>query len=682
MSKRSAAERKRKNIIPSASSRQNQPRSGPPQFLVDAADATNVGEYDKAIDFLKQGIEQDSFTAYSGIGDIYLVRGENEKAVEWLEKARKCKPESVDVLDSIGRALVALGRKEEVVEKFSKAIKLQKDMENVRSLVEAMRRMKEHDKAVEVLEEMIEANPQRLEIMFELGMLFERTDRLDKAEQYYKKIIESGPHPTAYDHLGCICIKMMRLPEAVYYLRKAMELLPDNTGIRNSLAHALIQLGETQEGVGLLRKVVDMMPEYSQIHSNLLSSLHYLPDLDRQAIFEEHKRWGQRHAPISMAGTSHDNTVEAERKLRIGYISPDFKRHVVSCYIEPLLDEHNRDVVEVYGYGNVVCPDSTTSRLQKKFDCYRNIRDVNDDAVARIVEQDRIDILVDLAGHTKDNKLLVLAFKPAPVQVTYLGYYDTTGIEAVDYLLTDCLTAPPESQKFYTEQLAYLPGGAVCYTPPGNAPDVTPLPAAKKGHVTFGAFITNLRFNRPLLEVWAEIMKLTPNSRLLLGFHGGDDEKIQEHYLSQFQECGVSRERIEISGWKAHTEYLKQYGNVDIVLDTFPENGNTTTCDALWMGAPVVSLTGKHQNARKGLSILSRLDMECLAAVTPAEYVARAVALANKPQSLVEIRASMRSRMAQSSLCDAKRFARDVETAYREMWRRWCRSKGVSVTIE
>ena len=333
------------------------------------------------------------------------------------------------------------------------------------------------------------------------------------------------------------------------------------------------------------------------------------------------------------------------------------------------------DVVEVYGYGNVDRPDPTTGRLQKKFDCYRNIRGVNDDAVTRIIEQDKIDILIDLAGHFRNNRLLVLARKPAPVQVTYLGYCDTTGMEAVDYLLTDNVLTPPELQKFYTEQAAYLPGGFVCYTPPENAPDVTPLPAAKKGHVTFGAFTTNLRFNRPLLKVWAEILKLIPNSRLLLGFHSGGDEATQDRYLSQFAEYGVSRERIEISGWKSHTEYIKQYNDVDIVFDTFPENGGTTTCEALWMGVPVISLAGQHQNSRIGLSILSHIGMESFAVETPSEYIAKAVAIAHDPENLMEIRASMRSRMTNSSFCNAKRLAHDVETAYRRMWRRWCREQ-------
>ncbi len=224
-----------------------------------------------------------------------------------------------------------------------------------------------------------------------------------------------------------------------------------------------------------------------------------------------------------------------------------------------------------------------------------------------------------------------------------------------------------------------MPGGVVCYTPPENAPVVTPLPAAKKGHVTFGAFTSIWRLNRRVLEVWAEILKLTPNARLLLGFHGGDDEKVQEQYLSQFEECGVSRQRTEISGWKSYTKYLKQYSDVDIVFDTFPENGGTTTCDALWMGVPVISLVGQHQAERATLNILSRIGMQCFATATPAEYVAKAVALANKPESLIKIRASMRARMAESPLCDTKRFAREVETAYREMWRRWCQDRGVSI---
>ncbi len=669
----------RQEIRRSASSEQKQPKSGPPLFLINAADAVNSKQYDKAIAILKQGIGQDNFAAYKGIGDIYLVLNENEKAMEWLEKARKCKSESVDVLESIGWALVGLGRKEEVVEKFSKAIKLQKNMKDVRLLVEAMRQMGLTNKAIEALKEAIGVDSPRPEVMFELAMLFEKISQLDKAEEWCKKTIELTQHLGAYNLLGLICRNTGRISEAAGYLQKTVELNPDFKCAWDNLALFLMELGHIEEGIELSRTIVDKMPEYSEIHSNFLLRLHYLPNLNQQAIFEEHKKWGQRHAPLSMAKVSHSNTVEPERKLRIGYISPDFKRHVVSCYLEPLLDEHNRDVVEVYGYSNVGCPDQLTLNLRDKFDQYRDIWNVSDEAIACIVEQDKIDILVDLAGHTGGNKLLVLAYKPAPIQVTYLGYYDTTGMEAIDYLLTDCLTTPPESQKYYTEQLAYLPGGSICYIPQANAPAANPLPAAKKGSVTFGAFTSIWRLNRRVLGVWAEILKLTPNSRLLLGFRGGDDEKVQDHYLSHFEKLGVCREVIKINGRKPYEEYFKEYANLDIALDTFPENGGTTTCDALWMGVPVISLAGQHQVERAGLNILSRIGMEYFATATPAEYVAKAVALANKPESLMKMRASMRSRMTNSPLCDTKRFARDVETAYREMWHRWCRGRGVSV---
>jgi len=342
-----------------------------------------------------------------------------------------------------------------------------------------------------------------------------------------------------------------------------------------------------------------------------------------------------------------------------------------------LLDSHNRDAVDVYGYGNVGRPDEITASLRKKFDHYRDIWKNSDEAVARIIEQDKIDILVELSGHTKNNRLQVLAHKPAPIQVTYLGYGDTTGMEAIDYLLTDKMVTPPESQRFYTEELFPLPKSVYCYKPLEEAPTINPLPSAKKGHVTFGAFINVWRLNKRLLSVWSEILERTGNARLILGCKGGDDEGFQHHFLSQFEQPGV-RERIEIRGSRPYRMYLKQYNDVDIVLDTFPENDGTTSCDALWMGVPVISLAYHHQVGRYGLSILSQIGLEHLVASTDSEYVAKAVALANNPESLIEMRQSMRSRMAASPLGNARQFAHDVESSYREMWHRWCRSQGVS----
>ncbi len=675
MLKKAVEKPKRQKVIQSVVSDSIQAKSGPPQFLVSAAEATNVGEYDRAICFLKQGIGQDSFAAYKGIGDICLYRGENEEALKWFERALECTPESVEVIGSMGQVLVSLGREEEAVETLGTAIQQQEDGNKIRLLAQSMRQAGLTDKAIEILEGMIEVNPQRSDVMFELAWLLEKTGLLGKAEAWYIRNAELTDNYEAYNQLGLLCRSEGRISEAVEHLRKTVKLQPTFGGGWNNLAMALMEFGHIEESIELSRIIVADTQGVSNLHSNYLLRLHYSTNLDPQRLFNEHKKWGQRYAPKGMAKSDHNNTVDPDRKLRIGYISPDFARCVAAGYMTVLLDFHNRDTVEIYGYGNVEAPDEVTFNLQKKFDQYRDIWTVSDETVARVIEEDKIDILVELAGHTRNNRLPALARKPAPVQVTYLGYFDTTGMEAIDYLLTDNKITPPESQIFYTEELFPLPEGYCCYKPLGQAPAVNPLPAAEKGHITFGAFTNPWRLNSRLLHAWGDILKRTSNSRLVLGCRGGNDKELQHRFFTQFAQCGISQERIEIRGLRPYHLYLKQYNDVDIVLDTFPENGGTTICDALWMGVPVVSLTGRHQVERASLSILGSIGMASLAATTRSDYVTKAVALANNPESLMEMRESLRSRLAESPLCDSKRFTQALESAYRDMWHRWCQSQ-------
>lgn len=662
-----------------AATDQMKPENGPPEFLLRTVNAINAGAYNDAIEFLKEGIAEHPSTAYSGIGEIYLHQGKYEQAIEWLEKALECEPDSGKVLGNIGQSLAGLGRKTEAAEILARAIKLETDAKEIHLLVETMFQIRKSEQAIKPLEEKANSDPTQVGILFDLGKLLEMNRLYSKAEYWYKKILEIAEYADAYIRLGIICYEMCRMSDSVDYLRKADELLPNNGYIYSSLAKSIMQLGNTEEAIRLLRKAVDLMPENADIHSNLLFRLHYLPEIDREMLFEEHKRWGQRHAPISMARTGHDNTAEPDRKLRIGYISPDFRNHVVNFYFEPLLREHDRELVEVFGYGNVKHPDKYTEKIEKNFDHYHDIWGVSDEAVARMIKEDKIDILIDLAGHTKCNRLLVLARKPAPIQVTYLGYADTTGMEAIDYFLTNNLLTPPESQRFYTEELFPLPEAFACYTPLDESPNVTVSPVIENGYITFGAFITNRRFNQTLLKTWSEILKLSGNSRLLLCFSGGDDEIVQAKYLRQFEKQGVPRDRITIRGMRTYFDYLKQYGEVDVVLDTFPENGGTTTCDAFWMGVPVISLIGQHQIGRYGLSLLSNIGLEFFATITISEYIAKAVTLASKPESLIKIRRSMRLRISNSAICDSKRFTHYVEIGYREMWHRWCREQGASI---
>ena len=511
--------------------------------------------------------------------------------------------------------------------------------------------------------------------MFKLADMLTKAGRLDEAEQCYKKLLDTGPNAAVYSKLGCLCEYTGRLPEALEYRRKALEVEPDRPELLANYARALMETGRMEEGIELLKRAVREMPGSAQAHSNLLLRLHQMPQLDRQALLDEHKRWARIHAPANQARTNHRNEPEPDRRIRIGYISPDFRRNSVAYFFEPILDGHDRCDVEVYGYGNVEFPDEITERLIEKFDCYRDIRNLDDQAAAELIERDRIDILVDLAGHVADNCLLVMARKPAPIQLTYLGYPDTTGLAAIDYRLTDVLADPPDSgaQRFYTEELAFLPDGFLCYRPPDFAPVLSPLPAADADLLTFGSFNNGCKMNPPLVKIWADLLRANPNSRLLLKLKAGDDQLIRDSYLARFKKEGLNCDRVDIIGWKNPEGHLKAYEQVDIALDTYPYNGTTTTCEALWMGVPVISLVGECHASRVGLSILTRLGLEFFAASTPHEYVAKATALATNLPALARIRRTMRARIASSGLCYARGFARQIEAAYRRMWHKWCR---------
>ena len=528
-----------------------------------------------------------------------------------------------------------------------------------------------NDKVEKAMLEIIKQDPLRTDIMLALGMLFKQTRQLHRAKILFEKILQHEQHSLVYNELGYICRCIGLSSEAIKYQQKAVETDPNNAELLANLARMLIGTGKVQEGIELFRKAIEIEPSNAAMHSNFLFNLHFLPHLDPQMIFDEHEQWGQIHAPVSLAKISHNNNRDPDRRLRIGYISPDFCAHSVAYFFEPLLDGHNRDLVEVFGYGNVRMPGTVTERLKQKFDHYRNIRGIDDVTVVDMIQRDQIDILVELSGHTTDNRLLVMARKPAPIQVNYLGSPDTTGMKAIDYRFTDIQANPPESKKFNTEELVYLPNGFICYRPSEHAPAVVSPPALKNNYITFGSFNSRSEIHPHIIDLWAEILRINSNSRLLLKFGVSADSELSKYYFDQFEQKGISSKRVGICGWKTIDEHLGLYGQVDIALDTYPCNGFTTTCEALWMGVPVITLVGECHASRIGLSILNTIGLDFLAAFKPDEYVAKASALAANYQDLTILRSSMRQRMKESPLRDTKGFARKVEAAYRKMWLRW-----------
>jgi predicted O-linked N-acetylglucosamine transferase (SPINDLY family) len=369
----------------------------------------------------------------------------------------------------------------------------------------------------------------------------------------------------------------------------------------------------------------------------------------------------------------HSNDRSRERRLRIGYVSSDFRQHSVGYFIEPVLAHHNHDRFEIFCYSNDIKEDEVTGRLQSYADHWRRLIGLSDEQAANQIRADRIDILIDLSGHTRGNRLLVFARKPVPVQVTWLGYPTTTGLSTMDYRLTDGFADPVGmTEHFHSEQLVRLPECFSCYQPP-EAPEVSGLPAREKDYVTFGSFNNLAKINREVMAVWARILQAVPGSHLTLKNTGLGAGTVQQRVRETFMGLGVAPERLALLGNDPSSRaHLERYWNIDIGLDPFPYNGATTTCDALWMGVPLVALAGKTHAGRVGVSQLSNLELTELIGNTTEEYVAIATRLARDLERLSQLRAGLRARLAASPLTEAPRFTKNLEQAYLAMWKDWC----------
>jgi len=512
-------------------------------------------------------------------------------------------------------------------------------------------------------------------VYFLLGTIAQKLGQLPEAVLWYEKILEHQRYAFVLQELSRLYRRLGKLDLAIGHAKKAIEMDPCDIQTGNRIAADLMYEGHMEQGITLLRTLVEACPPNAWLHSNLLFLSYHLPDISAEDVRKEHQRWGRIHAPVHLAKSDHVNDPDPDRRLRIGYLSSDFRRHSVTHTFEALLNGRSEDQAELYAYGSVSQPDEVTQRFKQKFDVYRDIHGWDDPAVARLIEQDRIDILVAVAGHTREHRLTVLAYKPAPIQVNF-GWVNILGIEQVDYLLTDELLTPPDSQPYYREKFVFLPGGPLSYTPPAAAPDVEPLPARRNGFVTFGSFNKRLKLSPQTLSLWTRVLHAVPDSRLVLKFKRAEEDAIRAPLLRRFREEGIGLDRIDMLGYRSLEEHFELYNQTDIALDTTPFNGCVTSLESLWMGVPIVSLVGEMVISRYGMALLQRVGLDYFATLSADEYVNKAVALARNAEALEKIRMSLRDRMMSSSLLDAVRFADELERGYREMWRQWCGSPG------
>ncbi len=528
--------------------------------------------------------------------------------------------------------------------------------------------------AIKLLQKAIESKPDYAEVHYNLGVIFQKIGQLQLAEYSYKKAVAFDPtYSKAYCNLGAVLQNQMCLNEGAANYRKAISVKPDNAEAHNNLAMLFQEKGELSEAVDCFQKALTFKPDYPSAHSNLLFHLNYMPNISAKDIFNESEKWEQQQAQkIVEAKQVYTNVKEKDRRLRIGYVSPDFRTHSVSYFFAPLLTARNREKFEVFCYSNVEEPDDTTDRMEKESDTWRSIVGMSDKDVVSQIRRDEIDILIDLAGHTRGNRLLVFAYKPAPVQISYLGYPNTTGLSTIDYRITDALAdLVGKADELHTEKLIRMSRSFLCYIPPEGTP-----PVQKKNsnsEITFGSFNNRPKISSDVIRLWADVLNRVPNSSLVLKAKQLSDSGVQEDLLKIFATNGIDSDRIKFYGWvESSFNHFELYNQIDIALDTFPYNGTTTTCEALWMGTPVVTLSGASHAGRVGVSLLTNVGLGDLIAESEEDYIEKAVALAKDTARLKHFYENLRGMMAASPLMDAIGFTRELEAIYRRMWHSWC----------
>jgi predicted O-linked N-acetylglucosamine transferase (SPINDLY family) len=515
----------------------------------------------------------------------------------------------------------------------------------------------------------IEVQPGRADFYCNLGVMISEAEPAEAAALFRKALeLRPGDVQTAVN-LGGILERLGKIDESIAVLRRAVQLRPDFTDARLNLGNSLKEAGQMPEAIEHYRKAVELSPGDSDLHGNLVFMLHFDERCGAKELLAEHRRWAKIHAEkLRPANLKFENDANPNRRLRVGYVSADFRVQPVGRFILPLLAAHDRRAMEVFCYDTGEKPDYFTPRLRQAADVWREVGSLSDAEIAERIRADRIDILIDLNMHMRSGRLLVFARKPAPVQVVYLAYTGTTGLEAIDYRITDPYLDPPGSEGFYVEQSAALSRSYWCFQPVTELEE-SPLPAERAGYITFGALNNFCKASNAALEAWSRVLAAVPESRLIVFTVEGEH---RNRLRERFARAGVEGNRIEFAGRNSMADYMKLYQRIDIALDSFPYAGGTTTCDALWMGVPVVTLAGQTAIGRGGVSILNNIGLPELVATSPEEYVRIAARLAGDRNRLSELRRGMRQRMLRSPLMDAKGFAADMENLYRQMWERWC----------
>ena len=671
--------------------------------------AHQVGRHDRAVDLIRQSIAFDPSNpiAHSNLGEACRAMGRLDEAIAACRRALELKPDFPNAHLNLGNALREQGHLGEAAAVYRRALQFKPDYpEAHNNLGNALRDQGQFEQAASAYQRALQFKPGFPEAHYNMGILLRDRGQLDEAIAAYRRAIELRPNypdaynnmgvalrergrveeaivayrraielnpgfPAAHNNLGAALTDRCQFDEAVAAFRRALELRPGYPEAHNNLGSALKDRGELDEAVAAFRSAFHFKPDFAEAHSNLVFIMHFHPGYNAQAIAGECARWERQHAaPLQASIRPHGNDRNPAHRLKIGYVSSNFYGQAECYFVIPLFEAHDHRLHEIHAYSDVGQPDAITERLKKSVDVWHDVRvSFSDEQLAEQIRQDNIDVLIDLSMHMGRNRLPMFARQPAPVQVAWLAYPGTTGLHSIGYRLTDAHMEPPGKKPAWSaEEPVRLPDCWCCYQPVGQSPEINQLPAWSAKGVTFGSLNNFAKIHEGALTRWARVLEAVKESRLVMLCPEG---RARERVRTFFGAQGIAPERVELVGFLPRWEYLMLYQRIDLGLDPFPYNGITTTCDALWMGVPVLTLPGEMPASRAGLSLLATVGLAEFAATSEEHYVRLAVELAGDLPRLANLRAALRPRMQASPLMDAPCFARNVETAYRAMWQAW-----------
>jgi predicted O-linked N-acetylglucosamine transferase (SPINDLY family) len=567
-----------------------------------------------------------------------LKQGRTAEALAHFERALELEPHNFSAHSGLGVLRFRAGEPQRSLTHLLQALRARPETREIALLAaQLLRQAHRARQSVEVLTPVAAASPGDPEIELEMA----------------RALRDLGEPDAALQRLGALCAQH-----------------PAHIVALEELAVVNRDCGRIDEALEAYRRVAALAPDHPTAHGAVLFHELYR-EHDRAAQLRAHRAWAERFAPSRLARTQHRNRADPERAIRLGYLSADFGLTSAARFIEPLLAYADRKGFALSCYHASAREDAVTRRFASYASSWRDVEGLSDQQLCDRVLADEIDVLVDLNGHTRGNRLTALAHRPAPVQLTYLGYGASTGVDAIGYRVTDGAIDPAgDADRWYSEKLLRLPGSMWCYAPPDDAPEVRPLPASAKGHITFGSLNNIAKIGAGVLDTWSEIAARGAGSRFV--FAGVPAGIARTRISAAFAQRGVSVERLEFHDRVTAKRYYALYHEVDVALDSFPYNGAATTCDALWMGVPVLTLAGEHALARSGLSLLSSLGMREWVAASPGDYVARALQCTQDIGQLATLRAELRQRLQRSPLCDGPSFVAAFENLIRHAWRQWC----------